>query len=50
MYCDCSGVTIKSKARAGLIIKSHKPESVIISGAKVYSGGNLFLSGISNGI
>lgn len=49
MYGDCSGVTINSKARGGLIIKSHKSESGIISGAKVYSGGNLFLSGISNG-
>lgn len=48
-YGDCAGVTINAAPSKFSIVSTYSSESGIISGARVESGGTLYLSGISNG-
>lgn len=48
-YGDCAGVTVNSGSKGKLKVSSYMSESGIIKGARVLSGGSLFLSGISYG-
>jgi autotransporter passenger strand-loop-strand repeat protein len=47
-YGDCAGVNINKEPAQFLEVSSYKSESGIIKGAKIYNGGRLYLSGISN--
>ena len=46
---DCTGVTVNQDGKAPLIVRGASSESNIIFGATVFSGGSLYLYGISNG-
>ena len=48
-YGDCQNVNLRNGQGPALNIRSHVTETSIVSGATVYSGGSLNLSGISNG-
>ena len=47
-YGDCTGVNIIKAPAQFLEVSSYKFESGIINGAKIYNGGTLYLSGLSN--
>jgi hypothetical protein len=49
MYGDCSNVTINTKQRGPIKVKKFRNEAGIISGATIFAGGHLELSGISEG-
>lgn len=48
-YGDCQNVNLRNGPGPALNIRSHVTETAIVSGATVYAGGSLDLSGISNG-
>ena len=47
-YDDCAGVSINKSPAQFLKVSSYISEGGIINGAKIYTGGTLYLSGISN--
>ncbi len=47
-YGDCAGVSINKSPAQFLKVSSYISEGGIINGAKIYTGGTLYLSGISN--
>lgn len=48
-YGDCAGVRINEGIKGHLTVRSYTSEAGIIEGATVLKGGELDLSGISNG-
>jgi hypothetical protein len=49
MYGDCSNVTVNTRPKKPIKVKEFRDEGGIISGATIFAGGHLELSGISEG-
>lgn len=49
MYGDCSNVTVNTRPNGPIKVKKFRDEAGIISGATIFAGGHLELSGISEG-